>query len=136
MPYISLHGRAFGFDSDTGAIIRNGVEGGSGDETVSAATAATTAAAISPRGITTLSSSAAKGYTLTAPITGVQKILTATTTSTAARTITLASGTFATTTSSTYSAAAFAGEGFSLVLTALSTSLFRVVSNVGPVTFA
>jgi hypothetical protein len=134
--FVSLHGRAYGFDSETGALIRNGVEGGLGDQTIQAATSATTATALTPRGITTLSSSAAKGYSLTAPIAGLTKVLTATTTSTAIRTITLASGTFGTTAGSSFTAAAFDGEGETLTLTALSTALFRVASNQGGVTFA
>lgn len=134
--FVSLHGRKFGFDSETGALIRDGIEGGAGDASVQSATSATTATAITPRGITTLSSSAAKGYTLTAPITGVPKTLTATSSSTAIRTVTLASGTFGTTAGSTFTAAAFDGEGDTLILTALSTALYRVSSNVGAVTFA
>lgn len=134
--YVSLHGRAFGFDSETGAIIRNGSEGGLGDDTPSSATSASTATAITPRGVTSLASSAAKGYVLTAPISGVRKVLTATTTSTAIRTITLASGTYQTTAGSSFTAAAFNGQGQSLMLQALSTALFAVLSNIGPVTFA
>lgn len=129
--YVSLHGNKFGFDADTGATLI-----GPGDAAVSAATSATTATVITARGNTTLSSSAAKGYTLAAPIPGIAKTLTATTTSTAARTVTLASGTFQTTSGSSFTAAAFAGQGQSLSLQALSTALFQVLSNIGPVTFA
>lgn len=136
MPYISLHGRAFGFDSDTGAIVRNGVEGGAGDATVTSATVSSTGTAIVPRGVTTIVSSSAKTHTLTAPIAGVPKVLTATTTTTAARSVTLASGNFATTTASTFVTATFTGLGQTLSLQALSTALFQVVGNIGPVTFA
>jgi hypothetical protein len=133
MPFISLHGRAFGFDSETGAIIRNGVEGGQGDQAVSAAS---TASNIAPRGVTTLAATAAKAYTLTAPITGVTKQLYNTASTTTLQTVTLASGTFRTTAGSTFTVATFGTIGQALTLTALSTALFGVTNNVGVVTFS
>lgn len=133
MPLISLHGRAFGFDSETGAIVRNGIEGGSGDETVSAAS---TASNIAPRGVTTLAATAAKAYTLTAPITGLTKRLYNTAVTTTVQTVTLASGTFRTTAGSTFTVASFGTVGQALTLTALSTALFGVTANMGVVTFS
>lgn len=132
MPFISLHGRAFGFDSETGALMRNGQEGGSGDETV---TAASTASNIVPRGVTTLAATAAKAYTLTSPIAGLTKRLIATGSSTG-QTVTLASGTYRTTAGSTFTVATFTAPGQALTLTALSTALFGVFSNMGTVTFS
>src|SRR5690606_4042261 len=85
MPFVSLHGRAFGFDSETGAIVRNGQEGES-------VTAASTTSNISARGVTTINSTAAATYTLDAPIPGVIKVLQTSNASTAARVVNLASG--------------------------------------------
>lgn len=133
MPFISLHGRAFGFDSDTGAIIRNGAEGGAGDQSV---TAASTAATIVARGLTTLGATAAKAYTMAAPIAGVGKRLISTGASTG-QSVTLAGGaTYQTTAGSTFTAALFTARGQSLTLTALSTSVFGVFANTGSVTFS
>lgn len=127
MAYVSLHGRAFGFDSDTRSLIRDGIEGGFGDHAVSSAS---TAVNITPRGTTTMSS-AVKDYTMTAPITGVQKQLTTLTTSTGIRTVTLASGTFQSTAGSSWVKATFTGQGQQLSLQALSTALFQITQNIG-----
>lgn len=133
MPTISLHGRAFGFDSETGAIIRNGVEGGSGDETV---TAASTTSNIVARGVTTLPATAAKTYTMDAPIAGLTKRLFCTGSTTLAQVVALASGTFHTTAGTTFSSATFTGRGQCLTLTALSTAIYGVFGNLGTVTFS
>jgi hypothetical protein len=130
MPFVSLHGRAFGFDTETGAIIRNGVEGGAGDQTVSAASTATTIAA---RGVTTLGATAAKDYTMSAPIAGVDKKLYATSGTT--QTVTLAAGTFRTTAGSSFNKATFDSAGEALLLTGLSTALYGVFGNVNSVAF-
>lgn len=132
MPYVSLHGRAFGFDTETGAIIRNGVEGGAGDETVTSASTATT---IVPRGITTLGATAAKDYTMAAPIAGVDKKLFCTGSTTLAQTVTLAAGTFHTTAGTSFNKATFDSTGECLILTGLSTSVYGVLSNLGAVSF-
>lgn len=125
--YISLHGRAFGFDAETGAIIRNGSEGGSGDQTVSAASTTSTIAA---RGITSISSSSAS-YTLAAPIPGVRKDLVTTTASTLVRTVTLASGNLVSTAGSTGTIMSFTGVGQTISLQGLSTALYSVRYNNG-----
>lgn len=130
MPYVSLHGRAFGFDSWTGAIQRPGFTDTYDDE--EQVSAASTASNVKWRGTTTLGSSAAKSYTLNAPSTaGLPKLLTTTTTSTAVRDITLATGNFQTTAGSSFTKATFNGIGQSVFLTALSSALVGVTSNIG-----
>jgi hypothetical protein len=114
--YVSLHGRAIGYDSDTREFIYDGVTDG--------ATAASTAANISARGITTMGSSAAKAYTLTGPIPGAYKTLTYITTSTGAHVVTLASGTFTSTSGSSFNTATFNAIGQTLSLQAISTSRY------------
>ncbi|HEX9721497.1 MAG TPA: hypothetical protein VGA59_17400, partial [Ramlibacter sp.] len=90
--YVSLHGRAFGFDSVTGALQRPGFDTLNDAEGV---TAATTASNTKFRGVTTLGSTAAKDYTMNAPAAaGLPATLTTISTSTAARTVSLASGNF------------------------------------------
>ena len=133
MPTISLHGRAFGFDSETGAIIRNGVEGAAGNETL---TVASTASNIVARGLTTLAATAAKAFTMDVPIPSIPKRLFATGSSTG-QSVTLAGGaTYRTTAGSTFTAALFTAAGQSLTLTALSTAVFGVFGNTGSVTFS
>lgn len=128
--YVSLHGRALGFDSETGALFRNGVEGIYGDQTV---TAASTASNITPRGLTTLATTAVKAYTLDAPIVGLVKRLTATGASTSSRTVTVASGTIGTTAGSTGTTLTFLATGQTVNLQALTTALWQVIGNVGAV---
>jgi hypothetical protein len=128
MPFVSLHGRVFGFDSETGAIVRNGREGASGDQTVSAAS---TTSNIAPRGITTINSTAAATYTLDAPIPGVIKVLQTSNSSTAARVVNLASGYMSSTAGATMAKATFNGTGQTLTLQGLSTALYAVLHNVG-----
>lgn len=130
MPFVSLHGRAFGFDTDTGAIIRNGVEGGYGNEAVSAASTATT---ITARGVTTLGATAAKDYTMAAPIAGVEKRLICTGATTLAQTVTLAAGTFVSTAGTTANKASFDSLGEALTLVGLSTSQYAVFGNLNSV---
>lgn len=130
MPYVSLHGRAFGFDSETGAIIRNGTEGGSGETAV--ATVTSTATALTPRGMTSLTTTAAKDYTLSAPIAGVRKtITTSVTTSTAVRTVTLASGTYLTTAGTAKTIATFNDINQVLSLQGVSTAAYLVTGTIG-----
>lgn len=130
MPYLSLHGRAFGFDTITGAIQRPGFSDNYDDE--EAVNAASTAANIKWRGTTTTNSTAAKTYTLNAPLAaGLPKTLTATSSSTVARIIALASGTFQTTAGSSFTGLTFTGVGQTVVLTALSTALVQVSANAG-----
>lgn len=126
--YVSLHGRAFGFDAETGALIRNGTEGGYGDESV---TAASTAANLTPRGVTTFSSTVATTYVLETPIAGLIKTLVATGASTIARTVTLASGTYQSTTGSTLTKVTLSAIGQSITLRGISTALWQVVANTG-----
>lgn len=124
---VSLHGRALGFDSETLALIRNGVEGNYGDEAVSAAGSAT----IVPRGTTTFSSTVATTYVLDAPIVGLLKTLVATGASTIARTVTLASGTYQSTTGSTLTKVTLSAVGQSITLRGLSTAIWQVIANTG-----
>lgn len=126
--FVSLHGKAFGFDADTGAIIRNGQEGGSGGETVSVAS---TAANLAPRGVSTFSSTTAKAYVLDAPVTGLSKTLVAIGASTVARTVTLASGNYQSTTGSTLTTVTLTAIGQAITLRGLSTALWQVVANAG-----
>lgn len=129
--YVSLHGRALGFDTDAGKIQRPGSPNYDDQEGV---TVASTAANIKYRGHTLLSSTAAGVFTLNAPIAeaiGMIKRLTSLTTSTAAKTVRLASGNFQTTAGSTGSLLTFNGLGQNVVLQVLSTALVQLQINNG-----
>lgn len=135
--YISLHGRMVGYDSDNAKLQRPGVSSSYEDE--EGLSAASTASNIKLRGTTTLGSSSAKDYTMNAPgalDTGIRKTLTTTTTSTAARTVSLASGTFQTTVGTSAQKITFNGIGQNVELVALSTSLVGVRSFTSGVTFS
>lgn len=130
MPFLSLHGRAFGFDTITGAIQRPGFSDSFNDE--EAVTAASTAANAKFRGVTTLGATAAKDYTLTAPAAaGLPLVLTTISTSTAIRTMTLASGNFQSTAGSSFTKLSFNGIAQAVTLQALSTALVGLLGNTG-----
>lgn len=128
--YVSLHGRAFGFDSQNGAIQRPAFTPEFNDD--EGVTAATTASNAKFRGTTTLGATAAKDYTMNAPsAAGLPARLTSLTTSTAARTMTLASGNFQSTAGSSFTKLTFNGIGQAVQLVALSTALVGLLSNTG-----
>lgn len=130
MPFLSLHGRAFGFNTITGAIERPGFTDSFNDE--EAVTAASTASNTKFRGVTTLGATAAKSYTMNAPAAaGLPLVLTTISTSTAVRDVTLASGNFASTAGSSFTKATFNGIGQSLQLQSVSTAVVNVLSNIG-----
>jgi hypothetical protein len=134
--FVSLHGHAFGFDTDSGAIQRPALGLFDNEEGV---TAASTAANIKWRGTTTMNTTAAKDYTLNAitPATiGMSKRLTSITTSTAVKTVSLTSATFLTTLASSALKATFTFQNQSLTLTAISTSLVQILSNNAVVTLS
>lgn len=134
--YVSLHGRAIGFDSDSGAIQRPGLPQYDNAEGV---TAASTATNIKWRGTTTMNTTAAKDYTLDAivPATvGMSKQLCSITTSTAIKTISLTSATFLTTLASSVLKASFTFQNQALLITPISTALVQIISNNGTVTFS
>jgi len=126
MPYISLHGRAFGFDSETKKIERDGRDW----DGITARTSASSAAIDGYPGITTLSS-AATAFTLDPPaFVGALKTLTTLTTSTLVRTVTRVSTALyiQSTDGTTMVKASLASQGASLTLRAVSTALWAVVS--------
>lgn len=126
MPYVSLHGRAFGFDSDTKKIERDGRDWLG----VTAYTSGSSAAIDGYPGVATMSS-AATAFTLDPPaFVGAIKRLTTLTTSTLARTVTRVSTALyiQSTDGSTLVKATFASQGASLTLVGLSTSLWGVLS--------
>jgi hypothetical protein len=128
MPYVSLHGRAFGFDSDSKKISRDGRDW----EGVSAYSSGSSAVIDGHPGIVTLSS-AAVSYTLDPPqFAGALKQITTLTTSTLVRAITRVSTALyiQSTDGTTMVKANLASQGASLTLRALSTSLWAVVSRV------
>lgn len=131
--FVSLHGRALGFDSQHGSVQRPGFSDTFEDE--ESVTAPTTSANIKWRGAATLSTTAARAHTLNAPpfaSLGVTKRLVCMTTSTAnATTVTLASGNFQSTAGSSFTKLTFQGLNQSVFLQALSTALVSVLSNVG-----
>lgn len=133
MPYLSLHGRAIGYDTFHGQIQRPAFSDSFEDD--ESITAPTTSASIKWRGAATLSTTAARAHTLIAPpfaSLGVTKQLVCTTTSTSnATTVTLASGNFVSTAGSSFSKLTFAGLNQSVFLQALSTALVSVQSVVG-----
>jgi hypothetical protein len=123
---VSLHGRRLGLDKDD-YLITKGLR--------LSVVAGSTATTIAQGGLTSLSSSSGT-FTLEAPRAGLEKLLTTLTTSTLVRTVTLASGNFQTTSGSSFITATFAGQNFQLRLMGLSTAIYSVVNNVGPVTFS
>jgi hypothetical protein len=133
--YVSLHGRLIGFDSDHGALQRPGASAVFDDD--EGLSAASTASNIKWRGTSTITTTAAKAYTLNAPPVaglGVKKAITSLSTSTAgASTVTLVSGTFLTTAGSSQNRLTWNNGACSVILQALSTALVAVISNVGAV---
>jgi hypothetical protein len=139
---VSLHGRDVGLDVDRNLTARVGAKfpslyvGTSGSELqIDGVTTASTAANISASGLTNITSTGAVAFTLDAPQTGHRKAIHATANSTAARTITLVSGTFSSTSGSSQNRATINLLGQSLTLQALSTSLYAVLANIGSVAF-
>lgn len=122
---VSLHGRALGFDADTGVLSRHGVTDGP--------TAASTSAALARSGVSTLGATAAKDYTLEAPKAGVRKTLVSTNGTT--QTVTATGATFLTTAGSTPNKVSMESTGAFLELVGLSTALWAVVGKVGTTTF-
>lgn len=134
--YVSLHGRILGFDTDSGAIQRPGLDTFDNEEGV---TAASTASNIKWRGTTTLGTTAAKDYTLNAPTPatiGMCKQLCTITTSTAIKTVSLASGNFLTTLGTSTFKATFTFQNQALSLIALSTALVQITANNAVVTLS
>lgn len=133
----SLYGRLLGIDKDGFITGLNGIKvpaiytGPSGSETLSggaaSVTSPTTAQTVAAGGTSIFNATAAKTYSLAAPAAGVTKRLTNTTTSTAARTITLASGNIVSTSLSTGQTITMTGLGQSAELIGLSTAQYGVV---------
>lgn len=126
--FVSLHGRAYGIESETGVPVVHGDTNG--------VTSLSTASVIPARGTTVLGSSAAKDYTMAGPIPGVTKKLVYGVSSTGSHTVTLVSGTFFSTAGSSQNKATLASTGQSLTLEGLSTSKYMVTANLGSVTLA
>ncbi len=99
-------------------------------------TAPATSDTIANSGTSTFSATAAKAYSLAAPAPNVTKTLTSLTTSSASKTITLASGNIVSTAASTIQTIVFNAIGQTLRLIGLSTSQYAVVSNNGAVTLS
>jgi hypothetical protein len=134
--YVSLHGRAIGYDAESGAIQRPGLDSFDNEDGV---TAASTAANIKWRGTTTMNTTAAKDYTLNAitPATvGMYKQLCSITTSTAIKTVSLTNATFVTTIASSVHKASFTFQNQALSLVAVSTALVQILANNGTVTLS
>lgn len=135
--YVSIHGRAIGFDSVTGEIQTPGFsENFDNDEGISAAS---TSVAIKWRGNSTITTTAAKGYTLAAPpfpSLGCRKVISSNSTSTAgASTVVLVSGNFISTAGSSFTTLNWAvGGPGSVTLQAMSTARVQVLANVGGIT--
>lgn len=126
MSYSSIKGRDLGIDRKTGAIVaRNGIRA---DIQVPS-----TGVTIPNSGLSVFTALTTSSYTLAAPAQGVRKELfgMTTSTSTAAKIVTLASGNFQSTASSTYTIATINGVGQSISLIGLSTSRYGVLSNAG-----
>ncbi len=123
----SIHGRNAGLDRN-GYLTAEAV--GFRDKTTTV-TSGSTATTISNNGIAILTSISTQTFTLAAPHPGVRKtlILNSTSTSTAARTVTLASGNFQTTTGATYTSFSWIAAGGSIHLVGQSTSRYQVMTN-------
>ena len=142
----SLDGRYFGRDADGFHRAFTGLKapeiriGASGSEVSifgsSAVETASTASNVSAGGLTLLSATAAKSYTMDPPVTGIGKEIVFTDTTTLAQSVTLESGTFRTTDGTTQNKLAFDLVGESVRLVGESTAIFAVVSNVGGVVYS
>lgn len=121
----SIHGRRVGLDRDGYLVVDKGFR----EKT----TAITTSVNVSDSGVAVHSSTGAQAFTLDAPRPGVEKhiILNSTSTSTAARTVTLASGNFQSTASSTYTILTFNAAAQSVSLVGISTARYQVMANNG-----
>jgi hypothetical protein len=140
----SLYGKLFGLDannyltSPVGVKVPQVYAGVSGSEvavmgstSVQAATSATTATNITAGGITTVSS-AATTWQLAAPVAGVPKWLSAASSSTATRTITVASGSqICCTAGTSMTSIVLTGGGQGVTLVGISTAIYQVVNNSG-----
>lgn len=128
MAYSSIKGPYLGYDSTSGRV--NAPYGGFAG-TVTTVTSGSTATTIANHGTALVTSISTQTFTLAAPAPGVRKVLllNSTSTSTAARTITLASGNFQTTASATYTSFAWIAAGGSVVLEGQSTSRYHVLTN-------
>ena len=137
----SLHGKQLGIDVDgfltspVGIKVPQVYVGASGSEVAlggsDAVATPSTADTLSAGGLSILSSTAVKAYVMAAPVPGVVKRLFATAVTTAARTVTLASGQFQSTAQSTLATLTFDGAGQSLTLVGLSTAKYGVTANMG-----
>ena len=127
--YVSLHGHQFGFDTDAGKIQRPRFTDYDDDEGL---TVASTASNIKWRGTTIINTTAAKDYTMNAPTLatlGLSKTICQTSSSTAIKTVSLASGNFLTTLASSALKATFNFANQCVTLTALTTALVQITSN-------
>lgn len=124
MSYSSIKGRIFGFDPRDGGVTAPSFGFKSN------VSAPSTSVAITGSGVSVDPSTGAKSYTLAAPSIGVSRrlILNSTSTSTAARTFTLASGNYQSTASSTYTSLTLNGSGQFADLIGISTSRFQVMA--------
>lgn len=142
----SIHGKRLGIDSDgylTGDILGIKVpaifNGPSGSETdpnaITSATVSSTGTNISAGGLTTLTSTVAKNYVLTDPAyAGQRKVISQTSSSTAAKIVTTSGTTNGTGFDGLNHIATFLGRGQALALQALSTAGWAVVSKDASVT--
>ncbi len=119
----SLDGRFFGRDKDGFMTAQSGF--------AVPVTVPSTAKAIPAGGVSVMSATAAKSYSLEPPVPGVRKVLTSTVTSTAARTIALSGATFVSTALSTGTTIVLNGLGQTVRLMGLSTAQYLVEGNTG-----
>jgi hypothetical protein len=141
----SIHGKRLGIDSDgylTGDI--NGIkvptvfQGASGSEfdndLITSATISSTGTAISNSGVTLLTATAAKAYTISDPTHVRQrKVISQTSSSTAAKTVTTVGGAGIGFDGLNH-IATFLGRGEALHLQATSTAMWAVIAKTGSVT--
>lgn len=126
MSYSSIKGAILGYDMrDKGIVARYGTKAN--------VSAPSTSVTVEGWGVSVDPSTGAKSYTLAAPVTGNRKtlVLNSTSTSTAARTFTLASGNFQSTASSTYTSVTLNGSGQIADLVAISTARYQVLALSG-----
>lgn len=141
----SIHGKRLGIDSDgylTGDILGIKVpavfNGPSGSETdpnaLTSATISSTGTAISAGGLTVITTTGAKAYTITDPAyVGQRKVISQTSSSTAAKTVTTAGGAGIGFDGLNH-IATFLGRGDALHLQAISTAMWAVIARTSSVT--
>lgn len=126
----SLYGRFFGISYDDMPIAEKSFQ----ESHIEEATSGSTSTKLKPYGHTRLITGAADNFVLEAPIPGVRKTITAESTLTGARTVTLESGRFLSQSATDANELTFNAAGESVTLMGVTTGIYAVIANENGVT--